>query len=183
MRRRTDASFELDLVPILSLIVHLLPMLLLVVRFVSLAEHPVSQPPAQATEAPSREKLDAQDTERVVVRIGAGGFVVTGAGDGDLSIPCRSQPCAASKYDYSALRDALLRAKGTHPGVEQVLVVPEPSITYAAIIGVFDAARGKKGETPLFADPVLVTGARAADAGSDAGQPPKPPVDLPVPTP
>lgn len=181
MRRRTDASFELDLVPILSLIVHLLPMLLLVVRFVSLAEHPVSQPPAQATEAPSREKLDEQESERVVVRIGAGGFVVTGAGEGDLPIPCRAQPCTAGNYDYSALREALSRAKGSHPGIEQVLVVPEPSVTYAAIIGVFDVARGKKGDPPLFADPVLVSGAKAPNAPSPDG--PSSPTALPVPTP
>lgn len=164
MRRRTDASFDLDLVPILSLIVHLLPMLLLVVRFVSLSEHPVSQPPARATEAPSREKLDAQEKERVVVRIGATGFVVTGAGEGDLPIPCTPQPCAANTYNYAALRDALSRASGNHPGLNQVLVVPEANVTYAAIIGVFDVARGKKDEKPLFSDPVLVTGAKAQGA-------------------
>ena len=159
MRRRTQADFDLDLVPILSLIVHLLPMLLLIVRFVTLAEHPVNQPVAKATEAPSREKFDAQEKERVAVRISASGFVVSGAGEGDFPIPCRTTPCDAKSYDYMALRAALSRAHDRVPGAAQVLVVPEKTVTYQTIIGVFDAARGNKADKAIFADPVLVTGA------------------------
>ena len=159
MNRRTESSFDLDLVPILSLIVHLLPMLLLIVRFVTLAEHPVNQPVARATEAPSREKFDAQEKEHVAVRIGASGFVVTGGGEGDFPIPCRTAPCESASYDYSGLRAALSRAHEAVPGTSQLLVVPERSVTYQTIIGVFDAARGSKGEKVIFAEPVLVTGA------------------------
>lgn len=158
-RRRTQPDFDLDLVPILSLIVHLLPMLLLIVRFVTLAEHPVSQPPAKATEAPSREKVEAQESERVIVRATGQGFSVSGAEAGEVSLPCRSTDCAPETYDFDGLQAALRAARTLHPTLQDVLVVPDPQVPYAVIIGVFDVARGKKGETPIFANPVLVVGA------------------------
>lgn len=160
-RRRVEASAELDLIPVLSLVVHLVPMLLLAVRFVTLAEHPVDRAPVEATEAPSREKLEAQENERVVVRITAAGFAVRGSGDGEAHIACAGS-CAPGEYDYRALGDAMVVAKGLHPQVQQVIVAPDPGVPYAVIIGVMDATRSRRvgdREEVLFPQPVLVTGA------------------------
>ncbi|MBM4390147.1 MAG: biopolymer transporter ExbD [Deltaproteobacteria bacterium] len=160
-RRRVQAAVELDLIPVLSLVVHLVPMLLLSVRFVTLAEHPVDRAPVEATEAPSREKLEAQEEERVVVRITATGFAVRGAGDGEAQIACAGS-CTPGDYDYRALGDAMVAAKGLHPRMQQVIVAPDPGVPYAVIIGVMDATRSRRAgdrEELLFLHPVLVTGA------------------------
>lgn len=160
-RRRVEATAELDLIPVLSLVVHLVPMLLLAVRFVTLAEHPVDRAPVEATEAPSREKLDAQENERVIVRITAQGFTVRGSGEGEEQIACAAD-CAPDQYDYRALGDAMVVAKGLHPQVQQVILAPDPGVPYAVIVGVMDATRSRRvggREELLFPQPVLVTGA------------------------
>ncbi len=152
---------ELDLIPVLSLVVHLIPMLLLAVRFTALAQHDVDRSPVEATEAPSREKLEEQESERVVVRITATGFAVTGAGDGVTTLPCAS-PCDPGGYDYRALADTMAVAKGLHPTTAQVVIAPDPGVPYSIIVGVFDASRSRRQgdrEVPLFPEPVLVTGA------------------------
>ncbi len=159
-RRRVEATTELDLIPVLSLVVHLVPMLLLAVRFVTVAEHPVDRAPVEATDAPSREKLDTQENERVIVRITASGFSVRGVGDGEELIACAAA-CAPEHYDYRALGDAMVVAKGLHPQVQQVIVAPDPGIPYAVIVGVMDVTRSRRTgtrEESLFPQPVLVTG-------------------------
>jgi biopolymer transport protein ExbD len=164
--RRVEANQELDLIPVLSLVVHLIPMLLLAVRFVTLAEHDMGQPPREARDAPSRQKLDEQESERVIVRIGPEGFSVRGASEGETLLPCAALPCTAENYDQRGLRAALAAAHDRNPGQRSVLVVPEPAVPYRAIVTVFDAARGGGDLGPaLFSDPVLVRGAKAGEAG------------------
>lgn len=160
-RRRVDTAAELDLIPVLSLVVHLIPMLLLAVRFTTLAQHTVDRSPVEATEAPSREKFEEQLDERLVVRITGDGLSVRGAGDGLLSLPCAG-PCTPEAYDYRGLGDAMAVAKGLRPERRQVVIAPDPGVAYAVIVGVMDATRARHDgnrEIPLFPEPVLVTGA------------------------
>lgn len=169
MKRRHEVDTRLDLIPVLSVIVHLIPMLLLAVRFVTLHQHLVDHAPIHASPAPSREKVEEQDRERVAVRITASGFVVKGAAEGDTAVPCRGS-CTAEDYDVSALSDVLVEARARHPNTQQVVLAPDKTVPYAVIIGVFDAAtRHKVGDRfeVLFSDPVLVDG---------AGEPPPAPV-------
>lgn len=175
-KRRHPVGAEIDLTPVLSTIIHIIPIVLIAVRFVTMNEHVVDQAPIQASEAPSREKLEEQEGERVVVRIAATGFSVKGAADGETVIPCRA-PCAPTDYDYARLGEALLAARQRHPKTEEVVVAPAPAVPYEVIIGVFDAATHRKdgGKTvPLFRDPVLVDAA-AEPAASGAAPPDSPP--------
>ena len=159
---------ELDLIPVLSTIVHVIPVVLIAVRFVGLQEHTVDHAPIQASPAPSREKMEEQDKERVVVRIVPEGFIVSGADAAELSLPCQS-PCAPADYDYVRLSETMLAAHQRHPSAHQVIVAPAPSVPYEVIIGVFDAATHRTVGTTtqaLFSDPVLVDGASAPATGN-----------------
>ncbi len=166
MRKRHPVGAEIDLTPVLSTIVHIIPIVLIAVRFVTVNEHVVENPTITASESPSRELLDAQDAERVVVRILPTGFVVRGSGEGEATLPCRA-PCGPADYDYGSLSDAMVAARQRHPTTKTVIVAPDGAIPYAIIIGVFDAATQRvSGEQvlPLFSDPVLVDGAGAPAA-------------------
>lgn len=171
-KRRHPVGAEIDLTPVLSTIIHIIPIVLIAVRFVTMNEHVVNQAPIQASEAPSREKVEEQEGERVVVRIGAAGFSVHGAADGETVIPCRS-PCSPADYDYAQLGEAMVAARQRHPKTDQVVVAPAAAVPYEVIIGVFDAATHRKDggkSVPLFPDPVLVDG--AAEAAAPGAAPP-----------
>ncbi len=170
-KRRNPVGAEIDLTPVLSTIIHIIPIVLIAVRFVTMNEHVVDRAPIQASEAPSRQKLDEQDAERVVVRILGSGFAVHGAAEADTVIPCRA-PCTPADYDYAQLSDAMVAARDRHPKTQQVIVAPAATVPYEVIIGVFDAATHRKAGgkiEPLFSDPVLVDG--VSEASSAASTP------------
>lgn len=163
MRARNPVGAELDLTPVLSTIVHIIPIALIAVRFVTLHEHRVDSPPLLAQEAPSRELAEAQDKERLVVRILTSGFAVRGGGAEEAILPCVA-PCAPENYDYEGLNSLMVSAHARAPSARQVIVAPDATVPYQTIIGVFDAVtetRGNGARTPLFSDPVLVNGADA----------------------
>lgn len=158
MRERTIVGAELDLTPVLSTIVHIIPIALIAVRFVTLHEHRVDQPLIVAEEAPSRELAAEQDENAVVVRILPTGFLVRGAEAGETSVPCVA-PCGPDDYDYEALNALMVVAQARHPTTRQMVVVPDRAVTYQTIIGVFDAVTESgsgASRRPLFAEPVLI---------------------------
>lgn len=155
-RVRLPEDFKIDLTPVLSLIVHLIPMLLLAVRFDTLAQRETNSPPMQATDAPSRAIADKQDETRPAVRITEEGFVVRGAGLTQTTVPCIGA-CTFETYDYDGLGRLLEEAKANRPGELGVVIAPDESITYDVVVRVFDAA-GRRGDRTLFPQPLIVTG-------------------------
>lgn len=159
-RERNPVGAELDLTPVLSTIVHIIPIVLVAVRFVTQYQHPMDSAPVHASQAPSREKLEAQEEQRVVVRIRKDGFQVRGSAEAAADLPCRGA-CGPADYDFPGLSDAMVAARQRHPAETQVVVIPEGEIAYETIIGVFDAVTERRdGDRvrPLFGQPVLVTG-------------------------
>ncbi len=160
-RERNPVGANIDLTPVLSTIVHIIPIVLIAVRFVTVVQQPIDARPLHASEAPSREVLEVQEHERVVIRILDSGFRVRGVGAAETQLPCRA-PCAPADYDYLALSDAMVSARTQHPAETQVVVAPDPAVPYETLMGVFDAVtlrRDGKVLRPLFAQPVLVNGA------------------------
>jgi hypothetical protein len=119
MARREIPPAELDLIPVLSLIVHLVPMLLLNVRFMDMAAVAVKGPVLPVVEAPAQEKREEQEQKLVAVRIEAEGLVVEGT-DGDPRLSCGG-PCTVHNVDFAALAVLLERAKLRHPGIVRIL--------------------------------------------------------------
>ncbi len=167
MRRgkRIEGESELDVTPILSLIVHLIPMILLAVNFRSFAQVAAGGPVLPSEEAPSAGVLKQQSRQVVSVRILPDGFVVGGAGEADSVLPCRG-PCRDDTYDYAALRYALRAAKAQHPTETRVVVAPERDVPFAVVVRVMDAARetrdAKGVRTPLFPNPLLASAPKEA---------------------
>lgn len=133
-------------------------MLLLAVRFVTLAQQPLDAPPITASKAPSRVAYEEQEDQRVVVRITPMGFSVTGGSVQQLA--CRGV-CAPETYDYDGLTTELVIAKDRHPDEPRVILVPDPSIPYEVLVRTMDASAIRPDGTPLFPQPLLVTGGGA----------------------
>jgi biopolymer transport protein ExbD len=153
VRRRVETGAELDVIPVLSLIVHLIPMLLLSVRFSTLAQLEAGGPLVPRTAPPSPAALVEQERDVVSVRITPEGFLTGGDGAADPRIPCHGA-CTPETYDYPALAQAMRAAKRLHPSETRVVVVPDGEVPYEVVVRVFEAARGD-GASPLFPMPML----------------------------
>lgn len=159
-RRRVEGTSELDVIPVMSLIVHLIPMLLLSVRFVSLSQIPAQGPVVPASPAPSTEAFAEQDERVVSVVITPKGFIVGGSNSADPRIPCLGE-CTPDTYDYASLNRAMVSAKRLHPNENRVVLAPEPSIPYDVLVRVMEASRARAdGGEPLFPTPLIAAGAR-----------------------
>ncbi|MEN9785899.1 MAG: hypothetical protein RLZZ299_1163 [Pseudomonadota bacterium] len=160
MRRgkRIEGDSELDVTPILSLIVHLIPMILLAVNFRAFAQVTADGPVLPTEDAPSAGALKEQSRQVVSVRVLPDGFEVGGAGDAASAVPCRGA-CTVDTYDYVGLRYALRAAKAQHPAETRVVVAPARDVPFAVIVRVMDAARESRDpngvRTPLFPSPLL----------------------------
>ena len=145
---------------VMSLIVHLIPMLLLTAKFLTLSQVTGKGPVLPSEPAPSQAQLASQDQKVVSVRITAAGFIVGGTGAADPRIPCIGE-CTLELFDYASLNRAMTSAKRLHPTETRVVIVPEPSISYDILIRVMDATRSVIGndKAVLFPDPLLASGA------------------------
>lgn len=163
-RARVSTEFNLDLIPVMSLIVHIVPMLLLSVRFATLSTLGTDGPVLPTRPAPGQEELDAQEQKVVSVRITPEGFVVGGAGLTDPRLPCRG-PCGPDSYDLVALRSAMEAAKDRLPAERRVVIVPAAEVPFEVLVAVLDTTSGigrGAARRELFPVPLLAESPPAA---------------------
>jgi biopolymer transport protein ExbD len=158
-RRRglEDGGPGLDLIPVLSLVVHLIPMLLLSVRFLGLAQLSARGPVVPALEAPDRGALAEQSKKVVSVEIDDEGFLVGGAAGLDPRIPCKGT-CTPDSYDLPALATALRALKEAHPDETRIVIVPAETVPFEVVASVMAASRSELvggSERMLFPEPLL----------------------------
>ncbi|HND32552.1 MAG TPA: biopolymer transporter ExbD [Myxococcota bacterium] len=153
MARREIPPAELDLIPVLSLIVHLVPMLLLNVRFMDMAAVPVRGPVLPVVEAPAQEKIEEQEQKLVAIRIEAEGLVVEGA-DGDPRLSCGG-PCTVANVDFAGLSVLLERAKARHRAERRVVIVPRKDSSFELLVRLMDTCRKDSSGAELFPEPLL----------------------------
>ncbi len=152
-----DNGPGLDLVPMLSVMVHLVPMLLLSVRFLALAQMAARGPVISALEPPDAGALAEQSKRVVSVEIDGKGFLIGGSAGLDPRIPCTAA-CAPDTYDYAALDNALRSLKADHPDEKRIVIAPGDDVPFDVVARVMAEARsdvsgGKARE--LFPEPLL----------------------------
>lgn len=164
MRRRQTQNDqpELNLAPIMNMVVILIPLLLLSVVFLRVGVVNVSTPSLTPGAASGGE-----ETSRVTLAVGATGFIVS-SNQGEIGRVEVEDPKAArraldrarSAYDAgdvaaaeAALRDfsssfgwselyaTMRRAKETNPAVEVVHLTADADVPYALVIKAMDAVR------------------------------------------
>ena len=147
---RADKDQELDLIPVMNLMVTLIPFLLLGAAFYHLGVIPTSLPnnvPGSDAPPPTEIKVS------LILAITASELALTGTVTGPdpeqneaikdeikRNFPLQGK----AGYDTKALQDHLEKLKDQYPKSDTVLVKPEEQIKYEVLVGVLDAIRDKE---------------------------------------
>lgn len=149
---------DLNLIPIMNLIVILIPALLLTSQFVLLAVINVSAP--QIGSGVAQTKPPKHKPLNLTIAVTSKGFTIAGTGgvlgdqqqNGGPTIPKIGE-----KYDYKALTKKLSEIKDGVPDANKVIISADPDIQYSIIVKVMDASRTDNGKL-LFPIVVLSAG-------------------------
>lgn len=138
--RATDATFDLNLAPVLDIIVSIVPMLLLSVAFVQV----------KMIEAPTPQVVQSDkatpDTDRrttITLEISKkSGFVfhVTDAKGVETK---QSVGLNGAELNYEGLLSTAIQLKATYPDVNQLQLTPGQEVSFDEIVRVMDQVRQK----------------------------------------
>ncbi len=135
--RSTDATFDLNLAPILDIIVSIVPLLLLSIAFVQVKMIDTSVPQVVA-EAAARANDKSETT--VLLKVSkTHGFIFEEVKDGK-SNPT-PVPNKAGAWDMEALHAAAFILKEKHPEVFRVDLSPEADVNLNELVTVMDKIR------------------------------------------
>lgn len=142
MRRRrwvkphTDVEFELDLAPLLAVMVKLVPVLLISSAFVQMMVIETELP--QAVQEAIAQTPQTPETS-VTIEASNSGFVirVSGAADSrEVTVPPKE-----GQLDFPALHGHLVAIKQQHPKIFRLGLAPGGDISYGDLVRVMDEAR------------------------------------------
>ncbi|MCB0420900.1 MAG: biopolymer transporter ExbD [Bdellovibrionales bacterium] len=140
-----SSSFELDLAPMLALMVTLIPILLLSTVFVQVVviDTPLPQVVQDAIEQEKNNK-DRQ-VQLVLGMSSSSGFNLSVNIDGK-QMESISVPLVEGQLDVNGLHEKLVKVKRTHPKVFRLDLNPSEDVGYSDIVKVMDSVRSFKKE-------------------------------------
>lgn len=148
--RSNDATFDLNLAPILDIIVSIVPLLLLSIAFVQVKMIDTSVPQVVA-EAVKRSNDKATATINLKVSKNSG-FVFEVTNEGKTT-PV-AVPNKGKEWDLEGLQAAAFGIKEKNPGVFRLDLSPESDINLAELVTVMDKLRRSPDEKKVaFTDP------------------------------
>lgn len=140
---RAEDTYELDLAPMLSMMVTLIPILLLSTAFVQIKiiETPLPQVVAQAIE---KSKSNEEPRAEIVIEsnLTTGFTVVVNRYKG--SAERIIIPNVNGKFNYDGLHQKLYQVKNEFPEIFRVSLRPDVAIPYSEIVKAIDEARRTK---------------------------------------
>lgn len=144
--RQDDATFDLNLAPVLDIIVSIVPMLLLSVAFVQvkMLEVPTPQVVSEKNQTQQPPKPEVSVSLRVSKKNGFS-FEIT-----DLKGVMKATPIAMVKgqFDFEGLLSAALQAKLSYPDLEKLQLLPEGDVAFDDLVKVMDLIRQKPIRAP-----------------------------------
>ncbi len=160
--RKPIESTELNLTPVMNLMVVLIPLLLVTAQFIKLGMIELNLPPAVGSGGVSQSEMpkEAGLKLNLTVTITDKGFylassaaVALGENGEGPTIP----RLANGDYNYDELTKLLYeikkKASGQFSDTEQIVILAEPEVTYQTVIFTMDASRSVKvnnEQQPLF---------------------------------
>lgn len=159
MRRRFETKshlsheFELDLAPLLAVMVKLVPVLLVSSAFVSIMMIE-SDLPQVVKDAIAKQEQQKETTSVQLHINGKNGIqiiVERGGSQNVESIPLKKD----GSFDYGTLHEKLVLVKKSHPEVFRLELAPEGNIAYKEIVKIMDEARKARNKSVFF--PVMDT--------------------------
>jgi biopolymer transport protein ExbD len=143
-----NSEFELDLAPLLAVMVKLVPVLLISSAFVQMSVIETELPQV-VSEAIQREEQKEKPTTVSLEIDGKDGIqiVVT---DGKGKEAVEAVPLKDGTFDYKSLHLKLIAVKKAHPEVFKVSVNPEGKVSYDDVVKVMDEARQSRDNAIKF---------------------------------
>ncbi len=149
-KRRPDATDpELNLTPIMNLMVVLIPLLLTSAEFVRLGMIELNLPPAAgaATAAVSQMPQETEKKLDLTITVTDKGFYI--ASSAAVALGKKDEgptiPKQADTYDFQKLTDYLYKIKQKAEGVfrddNKIIILAEPDIDYQTVVSTMDASR------------------------------------------
>lgn len=142
--RMEDATFELNLAPMLDIIVSIVPTLLISVVFVHIMI--VDTPVPQAVQ---RAMATAEKKEETSITLAASktqGFKIDITSNG--STQTKMIPLKGNDLDLDALHSEMLALKQKLPNIFKIELHPEDSIDLNQIVGIMDKVRNRSKQDP-----------------------------------
>ncbi len=142
---RADRAKELDLIPVMNLMVTLIPFLMLGAAFYHLGVVPISLP--TRVEQPSmKPESDVVVTmqlliERHQMTLSASSAQLEPA---DLLTLKSVLPNTGDAYDIAGLRERLVAVKGRYPKSDTIVVFPDDMVRYQPLVEILDGTRERK---------------------------------------
>lgn len=151
VRINHEYEFELDLAPLLAVMVKLVPVLLISSAFVQLmtVETQLPQVVQEAIQVQEKDKKATQITIEVRSKEGVKIVVTKDGKQSTELVPLTS----AGKFDMAAVQKKLQSVKLANPEVFKVDLTPDENVSYDDIIHVMDEARRSRDSSVRF--PVL----------------------------
>jgi biopolymer transport protein ExbD len=149
--RTSDSTFDLNLAPILDIIVSIVPLLLLSVAFIQVKMIDTSVPTVVAEAA---QKANEKSETSVSLSVSkTKGFVFEVSKDGKTQAPI-TVPNKNNGWDIDGLHAVAFSIKEKHPEVLRLDMSPEADVGLAELVSVMDKLRNNPESRKLaFVDP------------------------------
>lgn len=156
---------NLNLIPIMNLVLMLIPAILITASFVEITVINVSAPQIGGGAPVEQEKPEKPPLNLTIVLTdqgftiaGSGGVLGQEAADPNAAKGPTIPKTGDGKYDWESLTKKLVEIKDAFPEETKVIINAEPDIKYEFLVGTMDAARETKDRRELFPDVVLSAG-------------------------
>lgn len=136
--RKSDAVFDLNLAPMLDIIVTIIPMLLLSLAFVQVKMIETSVPQVVAQKI-QEQKQQNQPKVNLALKVGKSGFNLVVNNNGKSSD--NKVDMKDGKYDFAALSATAAKIKRQYVDIFNVDLMPEGDVSYDDLVRTMDAIR------------------------------------------
>jgi biopolymer transport protein ExbD len=138
--RAGDSTFDLNLAPVLDIIVSIVPMLLLSVAFVQIKmiEAPT---PQVVLEQKSQQPPKPETT--ITLRVSKKSGFEFAISDVSGKITTSNITLIAGGFDFQGLLNSAIKLKGFYPDVSKIQLAPEADVAFDDIVKVMDQIRQK----------------------------------------
>ncbi len=142
---RAERARELDLIPIMNLMVTLIPFLMLGAAFYHLGVIPTSLP-AKVDQLPEDKKPEVTVTLNLLIDKERLALSASSAqlGQEELDGLRAELPSKEGRYDVAGLQERLVAIKGRYPKSDTVVVLPEDDVRYQSLVEILDSTRERK---------------------------------------
>ena len=144
--RLDDSTFDLNLAPMLDIIVSIIPMLLLSVVFVDITviDTPIPQAVEKAVAAANEKNKDLVQVRMGVAKDRSIAITIVDHGTSKEYSVGATNLNGAVKADLNGLHDKIMAIKKEYPDVFRMELNPSDTVPLDEIVGVMDAVRTTK---------------------------------------